>query len=351
MSIRAGSEAVVAIMSAATVGCLARGPVRAVPRSLWPALALFLVLSLFGAMPAGGAPMALPLPAEADTIDAVRPVRDGEYNSVLIRTEEPGRAVWIGRRFAGRTPLRVDSLHAGEIDLLIGDVAGSVVWYRPWKIVLTLAGDHLDTLRVGSLQRLQIRSDPAGERVQLGEEDLGPTPLWMLVPAGRTLAFRIRHWDGEWSSLEYQGGRVDSTLVLKADAPPVPKAELVPPASGFESHARVLLPLAAVAAGAAGLFARGTADDAYTSYQTTVDSGRMGHDLERAHTYDRLSGGCWIGAEVLLAAAAWTWLRAVDAPLTLEKTPSGEGAGIGIDLTALRSSGESKDAPERPGGK
>jgi hypothetical protein len=277
-----------------------------------------------------------PAPAAADTGN-VSPFDPGDHNSLIVRTAEAGRSIWVRGSYVGRSPVRVDHLPPGDSDVLVGDLPGSDGWFRPWSRSILLAGDRLDTLRVGPLQRLLLRSEPPGATVRLDGRGVGRTPLWMLVPGDRPMHVELVSLDGTRTELDYDGaGRPDSTL--QVSIPGAAGAEEAPVSSRptWGERARILLPAAAALAGVGGLLSRRIADRAYDSYESTLDRSIMQQKLDSARFYDRIAAGCWIGAEVLLAAATWSWVRGANAPLKLNVNPRG-GASIGIDLGALSS--------------
>ncbi len=106
-------------------------------------------------------------------------------------------------------------------------------------------------------------------------------------------------------------GRPDSTLRVALSVEGLGSSHTeTPDKPGWFARSATLLPIGAVLAGVAGVWARQTADRAYDDYLNTIDRGEMRKHLERANEYDEYAVGCWIAAEVLLAASAWTWLRA-----------------------------------------
>lgn len=194
------------------------------------------------------------LPAHASGRLPARPAEPvvGAAGSVLVLTDPPGARVWIADRYLGTTPVRADSLAAGRLQVVVAPKGAAVEWRRPHLFFADVRAGGLDTLRVDLRGR-------AGSVVRLDE------PVWIRAELG-----------GRRSALPRLG---------------------------------TALPMAALGLGAAGAWARHSADGAYRAYLRDPDRGQMGDHYRRAQRLDRASVACWIGAEACLAGAAWVWLR------------------------------------------
>lgn len=228
-----------------------------------------------------------------------------------VRTDEPGYPVWVNQRYAGLTPVRVDSVPAGEALVEIGAPLTEEGWVRPWKQAVQLRAGEGDTLDLGRLQRLQIRTDPAGASVSVDSESCGRTPLRLLLPARRAHSISLAYPGAPGRTIGYlPGARPDSTLKVDlGGAPSAPAPVRASFRAPWGERARIVLPLGAVLTGVAGVWARQTADRAYSAYQRTLDRDRMSEELRRSRRYDHVSVACWITAEACLAGAVWTWMH------------------------------------------
>lgn len=229
-----------------------------------------------------------------------------------VETADGARRVWVNGEFAGFAPVTVDSLVAGSIDIAIGEADSSSVWVLPWTTHLEVVESDPRTLSVPPLQRLRVQTPPISTQLEMDGTVVGSTPLQLLIPSDRDAELAIRGEGLEPQSFTYRpGGRPDSTLRVSLSIEGSGSSHRKGPGkAGWFSRSATLLPIGAVLAGVAGVWSRQTADRAYDNYLDTIDRGEMRKHLDRANQYDEYAVGFWIAAEVLLAASAWTWLRA-----------------------------------------
>jgi hypothetical protein len=209
----------------------------------------------------------------------------GAAGSVVVLTDPPGARAWICERFLGTTPVRADSLAPGRLQIIVAPRSAATQWRRPHLFYADVRAGTLDTLRI----------DLRGTAGSVSEFD---EPV------------RVR-------------------AVLGAERSSLPRLGTV-------------LPMAALGLGAAGAWARHSADAAYRDYLRALDRGRMEDRYRRAHRLDRVSVACWIGAEACLAGAAWVWLHR-DGPVPIAASFDDEGA---VRL-GLRVGGEDPRSPAR----
>jgi hypothetical protein len=205
-----------------------------------------------------------------------------------------GRQVWVEGRYAGVLPLRVDSLPPGPVRLEIGGVPGSPLWQPALRVRARVRPGEVDTVRVGAA--------PRAESVDPG------------------------------SAASQRTGAVDSRRGTLAS-----------------SRLAAALPAAAIALGAAGVWSRHAADQAYEDYRRTLDRSAMARSLNRARRLDRTAVGCWIGAESCLVAAAWVLLRAGPEPPVTLSARAGE-VRLGLDLRSTLAPGTRNGDASRPDG-
>jgi hypothetical protein len=233
------------------------------------------------------------LPAHASGREPILPAAPvlGSAGSVVILTDPPGARAWIGDRFVGTTPVRVDSLAPGRLRVVLAPISPAMRWRRPCLVYADPRAGILDTLRIDL--RGADGSVPAGDgRVRVG---------------------------------------ADLEAALRAERPPL-------------SRLGTVLPIAALGLGAAGAWSRHFADAADRDYLRTADRGPMEDRLRRADRLDRVSVACWIGAEACLAGAAWVWLRG-DGRVPVAASFDDEG---GVRL-GLRVGAETPPSPARQG--
>lgn len=188
-----------------------------------------------------------------------------ELGALVVLSEDSARPVWVSGRYVGHTPVHADSLTPGRYRVSVGPPFSSDPgWTAPWSLLTEVRGARADTLRIPPYT-------PA-ERV-LAKDSLRVNEAALRDPPDARLVL---------------GGRLGPHRLEKV---------------------RVALPIAAVAAGAIGVWARQRGDRAYAEYQTTVDVDRLAAQYDRAQTFDRISSTLWITAEACLVAAAWAWLE------------------------------------------
>jgi hypothetical protein len=218
----------------------------------------------------------------------------GLSGSVVILTDPPGTRAWIGDRFVGTTPVRVDSLAPGRLRVVLAPISPAMQWSRPCIVYADLRTGTPDTLRIdlrGAAGSVPVGDERAPVRAELG-------------------------------------------AALGAERPQL-------------SRLGTVLPIAALGLGAAGAWSRHSADAAYRDYLRTVDRGRIeDRFFRRANRLDRASVTCWIGAEACLAGAAWVWLRG-DGRVPVAASFDAEG---GVRL-GLRVGGEAPPSPARQRGR
>lgn len=259
--------------------------------------------------------------------------------TLVLDADEP-MAVWIDGEWAGTAPCTIDSLSGGSKTLLLLPAARAIdAWGSAWLQKLELGAGRTERMRLPLLGLLRVRSGEASLEVRLagGAPDarrLGRTPLAIYAP--REAPFEIELVDAtggrtrRW--VDFGGGDSLQLVVDLQMAPPPQITAEVRRALDWRDRARVVLPIAALAAGAAGVWARHQADDAYEDYLATADRDRMRTRLADADRWDRVAAGCWIGAEGCLAGALWLWLRPGSEDPLARRTAS---ARIGVDLRGV----------------
>lgn len=269
----------------------------------------------------------------------------GGYGQLRVTTEDRPRPVWVGERYLGITPVVADSLATGAVELQIGEPLAERRWVVPYTRVAQVRRDQETRVDIPALQRLRVRTAPLPGLVRLFDRELGRTPLVALVPARETLDLHVSGRGLIPTMVRYDGaGRADSLLEVAVRVEGGVFARAEPRSASWFRQKEYLLPVGAVLAGAAGVWARQSADRAYEEYRSTIDLDELRTRFDRVRTYDRVAVGFWITAEVLLAAAAWTWLRGsadgADAPLVEVSARDGE-ARVGVSLGAwLRGGGD-----------
>lgn len=262
-----------------------------------------------------------------------------ELASVRVRTADPGRPIWIGEVYAGSSPAEADSLPPGSVEIRVGPPRWTAGWIRPWRTEVRLRPGENREILVPTLQRLEVVSTPASARVRIEGREVGWTPLHVLVPARGPLDLELRTAGGVERSLRYEGGgRADSTLRVALSTPgsPAGRPELVAAPSIGPDRTQYLLPIGAVLAGVVGVWARQNAERAYDDYLRTLDRGEMQRKLDRAERFDRIAVGFWIGAETLLVASVWTWLRGSSTEAQAVKVQTDpDRIRVGVSLDAL----------------
>ncbi len=223
----------------------------------------------------------------------------------------PSRPVWLDRRSLGLLPATVDSVTVGPHILELGASAGESLWLQPYRVAVTVRGGAIDTLTIPSLTPISIVTTPVAARIRIDGLDLGSTPTALLLPrVGQTLLeFLTPDGASERVLVEPQrlvDGRLEVSLSV---ALPSTSTESRARLSNAPSRWRVAAPLAALAAGTAGILANRAGNRAFEDYEATSDRGLMRSRFDRARRFDRAASGCWITAEVLVAASAWLWLR------------------------------------------
>lgn len=249
-----------------------------------------------------------------------------------VQTADGARRVWVNGEFAGFAPVTVDELPPGSIDIAIGEADSSAVWVLPWTTHVEVLDAEPRTLNVPPLQRLRVQTPPVSTQLEMEGTVMGSTPIQLLVPADRNVELAIRGEKVETQRFTYRpGGRPDSTLRVSLSIQGIGSSRSEKPGQpGWFSRSATLLPIGAVLAGVAGVWARQTADAAYDDYLETIDRREMRKHLDRANKYDEYAVGFWIAAEVLLAASAWTWLRAGLEERHDDGPPEGR-VGVAID--------------------
>lgn len=255
-----------------------------------------------------------------------------EAASLRVETSDGARRVWVNGEFAGFAPVTVDDLPSGSIDVAIGEADSSAIWVLPWTTHLEVIHGDPRTLTVPPLQRLRVQTPPISTELEMDGTVVGSTPLQLLVPANRDVQLAIRGEGLERQTFTYRPeGRPDSTLRVSLSIRGSGSAHKETPGRpSWFARSATLLPVGAVLAGVAGVWARQTADRAYDDYLNTIDRGEMRKKLDRANQYDEYAVGFWIAAEVLLAASAWTWLRAGLEERKGDHPPEGR-IGVAID--------------------
>lgn len=240
---------------------------------------------------------------------------EGESSGALhLRSAEPlsaSRPVWLDRRSVGSLPVTVDSVEVGFHILEVGASAAESLWLQPYRVAVTVRAGAIDTVTVPSLTAISIVTTPVAAHIRIDGLDLGSTPTALLLPRdGPTLLeFLTPHGASERVLVEPQrlaGGRLEVFLPID-----VPGESTQAPArlSAARARWRVAAPLAALAAGTAGILANRAGNRAFEEYEATSDRDLMRSRFDRARRYDRAASGCWITAELLVAASAWLWLR------------------------------------------
>lgn len=232
------------------------------------AVALLLaVLQIVVGLPARASGRELPPPAT--------PVV-GPVGSLVVLTDPPGVRAWIGDRFLGTTPVHVDSLAPGRVEMVLAPSSTDAGWRRPHLLYADVQAGAIDTVRI-DLRRDNAKAFAGGE----------PVPVHAELPSRR-------------SSLSRVG---------------------------------TMLPVAALCLGAAGVWSRHIADTAYRDYRHASDRELRNDRYRRAQRLDHVSVACWIGAEVCLAGAAWVWLHGDDRT-PVSASVDGEGTvrlGVRVD--------------------
>jgi len=199
--------------------------------------------------------------------------------AIYVTSEPSGRLVWVNGRHAGLTPTLVEWVPAGPAVIEVSGDPASTAWTAPRRVAALVPPGATDTVHVAA--------DPAFETV---------APTSRSLPEGGAEAYSL------------ESGR------------------------GWRSTVGALLPMAAVALGAAGAWSRQAADRAFDDYRSTADRARMRSRLDRAERLDKVAVGCWIGAEACLVAAAWIWLRGKpDLPVRLSQERESVRVGVELD--------------------
>lgn len=275
------------------------------------------------------------------------PPPERSRRSLIVRTDDVPRPVWVGEEFHGTTPSRIDSLPPEPVEVRVGDPSHRREWAIPFTRQVQVAAGTVDSLIVPPLQRLRLRTEPVPALVEWEGRLLGHTPLIALVPAHGPQSVRFSGAAIETETRIYDGaGRRDSTWVVVLPRAPEAARAQRPSRPSWFAQKEYLLPMGAVIAGIAGVWARQSADRAYDEYLETADRDRMREQYDRARNLDRVAVGFWIGAEALLAAAAWTWLRSGGDDL-VRVSASEDQARVGLALDRLWSGrGQTTSAPE-----
>ena len=257
--------------------------------------------------------------------------------SAVLDAPEPLR-VWFEERYLGTTPCRVDSLRPGAGELVLSPAHAPLDrWAEPWRERVELHAGEVDSLLLPRLGLVTVTATRGSAEVRLGERVMGRTPLRAYMPRDRGLELIMRSSQGteERRSVRFESG---DSLALVVDLPePATKdvTRLSPPRTGWRQRAQVALPVAALAAGAVGVWARHQADNSYDDYLRGIDRAQLRDDLSRADHWDRVAVSCWIGAETCLAVAAWAWL-APDGSRVLQASIGREQElKLGINLGSL----------------
>lgn len=219
-----------------------------------------------------------------------------------IFTADVSRPVWIDGEAHGLTPTTVSGVEAGTREILIGTAPGDAAWAHPFRIEVELDDEDVRNVDVPPLQSLNVEASGRAARVRLDGEDMGFTPLQLLVPTDRSVEITVA---GEIPQLYRAGMAAESTLVLTTPMP----SRGAPRVLHRPSRRKYLYPLGAVAFGVLGVWARQTADRSYDEYLSTVDRSRLDDHFDRAARYDDIAVGCWVAAEALLLASVFSWLR------------------------------------------
>jgi hypothetical protein len=126
-------------------------------------------------------------------------VREGEESWVRVdlplparlevRSEPESAFVFLGNRYAGRTPLLIPEARPGPTEVTL-----RLEYFNDWKQTLELEQGESRTV-TGTLsqvrQPLNLRSEPAGAEVEMDGRAIGVTPLAWSVPCGdRRFVFR-----------------------------------------------------------------------------------------------------------------------------------------------------------------
>ena len=255
-----------------------------------------------------------------------------EAARLRVETSDGARRVWVNGEFAGFAPVTNDDLPPGSIDVAIGEADSSAIWVLPWTAHVEVIEGETRTLSVPPLQRLRVQTPPISTELEMNGTLLGSTPVQLLVPSNRQVELAIRGQGLETQTFTYDpGGRPDSTLRISLSIQGFGSSHKETPGRpSWFARSATLLPIGAVLAGVAGVWARQTADRSYDDYLHTIDRGEMRKHLDRANQYDEYAVGFWIAAEVLLAASAWTWLRAGLEERQGDHPPEGR-IGVSID--------------------
>ncbi len=203
---------------------------------------------LWGSVVACGTAAASDQPEPREASEAVR------VGGLVIIDPVAARPIWIDGRFVGCTPLTIETLPPGVVQVTAGEPLVGDRWRAPLIVTMPVRPGRNDTLRLGDRGRREF-----------------PAPL------------------------ERSGPLTGESVVVKRNS--------------HLSKARVLLPVAAVVLGIAGVWTREAGDQAYEDYTRTLDRERMRSRLARARDLDRAAVACWIGAEACLVTAAWQWLH------------------------------------------
>lgn len=279
--------------------------------------------------------------------------------SLVVESVGSARLIYRDGRALGFTPVRLDSLRPGRIELGIGASAEETAVALPWieaRDVPSGAADRVDTLRVGPMQLVTLVS--SGPCLVRAGETGAPrwTPVSWLVPVDRTIEVQVAEGappnptQATWRKTSYRATSPAASLLRVGEQPfsmtrsargSLPPGQAIPDAGapltefrrddGFRW--RVIVPFAAVVGGISGVIARQQADRAYDDYKHTLDRALMADKLDRAHRYDNLSAGLWIGAEVCLIASAWLYLaphRPETSRLGAVVQPTGDGLRAGF---------------------
>ncbi|MCC7141099.1 MAG: hypothetical protein IT349_03260 [Candidatus Eisenbacteria bacterium] len=263
-----------------------------------------------------------------------------QLNATLVLDAPKPLTVWIDGAWAGSAPCTIDSLAGGTKTLLLLPAARAIdAWGSAWRQSVDLGAGRTERVRLPLLGLLRVTTGEVPVEVRLAgaapeSRRLGRTPLAIYAP--REAPFEIELIDpvgGRTLRTVDFAGRDSLQLVVDLSiVPSRPMSEEVRRSLRGRDRARVVLPIAALAAGAAGIWARHQADDAYDDYLATTDRDRMRARLAEADRWDRVAAGCWIGAEGCLAGALWLWLRpGSDEPLGRQVATT----RVGVDLLGV----------------
>jgi outer membrane protein assembly factor BamB len=245
---------------------------------------------------------------------------------ISVSSQPPGRTATLDGRVVGATPLDSLRVPAGWHRVALRPEDPRIAWPPVAEEWVRVAPGEVQHVRLVPGREVLLETSPRGAMVALEDRVLGTTPLRLTFQPGLRLDLRARGYRDTVVTLPAEA-RTRLHVLLRPEGGRVSASGEAGQGSGWtRSFLRWGAPLLTLAAGAAAVYFRQEANDAYDAYLHTGQREAMERHLEEARRWDRWSVASWLAGEVFFGVTFFSWIRADEAAERAADLPGPEGA-------------------------